>query len=398
MHLFGIPAEFFIFGLTLVGIALLHGRTLSVAVAGLTATVTYKLLVLGMAGGASWMATHISHEWPILANLLLLLVGFSVLANQFEQSAIPDAIAQHLPDNWTGGLVLLAIVFCLSIFLDNIAAAMIGGVIARHVYQGRVSIGYMSGIVAASNSGGAGSVLGDTTTTMMWITGISPLAVMGAFIAAFAAFAVFGPLAALQQHRFSPIAKESLVSERRIDWARGVIVLILLMTILGVNLVGNSFFSQTLDAAPLLGMGLCTAILLTALWCHPHWSVVPSAVKGAVFLVVLVATASMMPVERLPPASWQTVFSLGFLSAVFDNIPLTALALKQGGYDWAALAFAVGFGGSMMWFGSSAGVAMSNLYPEVRSVVAWVRHGWYVPIAYVVGFFALLWILIWQRS
>jgi Na+/H+ antiporter NhaD/arsenite permease-like protein len=76
----------------------------------------------------------------------------------------------------------------------------------------------------------------------------------------------------------------------------------------------------------------------------------------------------MMPVEKLPAASWQTAFGLGFLSAVFDNIPLTALALKQGGYDWGMLAYAVGFGGSMLWFGSSAGVAISNMYPEARSV------------------------------
>src|SRR5437763_4155599 len=32
------------------------------------------------------------------------------------------------------------------------------------------------------------------------------------------------------------------------------------------------------------------------------------------------------------------------LSSVFDNIPLTALALEQGHYDWGALAYAVGFG------------------------------------------------------
>jgi len=60
-------------------------------------------------------------------------------------------------------------------------------------------------------------------------------------------------------------------------------------------------------------------------------------------------------------------FALGFVSAVFDNIPLTELAIKQGGYDWGFLAFAVGYGGSMIWFGSSAGVALSNIYPESRS-------------------------------
>jgi len=97
----------------------------------------------------------------------------------------------------------------------------------------------------------------------------------------------------------------------------------------------------------------------------------------------------MMPVEQLPPASAMAALTLGFVSAVFDNIPLTALALKQGGYDWGFLAYAVGFGGSMIWFGSSAGVALSNMYPEAKSVLNWLRHGWHVALAYVVGFAVL---------
>jgi hypothetical protein len=44
----------------------------------------------------------------------------------------------------------------------------------------------------------------------------------------------------------------------------------------------------------------------------------------------------------------------------------------------------------MVWFGSSAGVALANLYPEARSVVTWVRQGWFVVVAYVVGFAVLL--------
>jgi Na+/H+ antiporter NhaD/arsenite permease-like protein len=113
-------------------------------------------------------------------------------------------------------------------------------------------------------------------------------------------------------------------------------------------------------------------------------------VRGAVFLLSLVLCASMMPVEHLPAASWLTAFGLGFTSAVFDNIPLTALAIKQGGYDWGFLAYAVGFGGSMLWFGSSAGVALSNMYPEARAVGPWLRHGWHVVLAYVVGYFVML--------
>jgi Na+/H+ antiporter NhaD/arsenite permease-like protein len=101
-------------------------------------------------------------------------------------------------------------------------------------------------------------------------------------------------------------------------------------------------------------------------------------------------------VEELPRASWQTALGLGFLSSVFDNIPLTALAIKQGGYDWGYLAFSVGFGGSMIWFGSSAGVALSNMYPEAKSVGSWVKNGWHVALAYVFGFFVMLAILGWK--
>ncbi len=106
----------------------------------------------------------------------------------------------------------------------------------------------------------------------------------------------------------------------------------------------------------------------------------------------------MMPVEKLPAASWHTSLGLGFVSAVFDNIPLTALALKQGGYDWGYLAYGVGFGGSMIWFGSSAGVALSNMYPEAKSVGRWLYHGWHVTLAYVVGFFVLLFVLGWHPN
>jgi hypothetical protein len=80
--------------------------------------------------------------------------------------------------------VLLVIIWVLSGFLDNIAAALIGGTVAASVFKRKVHIGYLAAIVAASNAGGAGSVVGDTTTTMMWMDGVSPLDVVEAYVAA----------------------------------------------------------------------------------------------------------------------------------------------------------------------------------------------------------------------
>ena len=247
---------------------------------------------------------------------------------------------------------------------------------AHTLFNKKVHIGYIAALVAASNAGGSGSVVGDTTTTMMWIHGIPPTAVFHAYIAAGLALVVFGIPAALQQHKYSPILKDASPNAR-IDWTRVGIVAFILVSAISTNVFINVKYTEHADSFPFIGVAVCLAILVAPLR-EPEWSLLPDAFKGACFLLSLVLAATMMPVEKLPAASWQTAFGLGFVSAVFDNIPLTALALAQGGYDWGMLAYAVGFGGSMIWFGSSAGVAISNMYPEARSVGR-IAHGWHAP-------------------
>lgn len=393
----GIPLDFLLFAVTLLGVALLHNHTLQVALGGLAVIVASKLILTGFktGQGLAGLALHIEHEWVTLANLFALLMGFALLSRHFEESKGPELMPALLPDDWKGALALLAIVFAVSGFLDNIAAALIGGTVARAVFRGRVHIGYLAAIVAASNAGGAGSVVGDTTTTMMWIDGVSPVLVAEAYLAAAVALLVLGIPAALQQHAYQPIQKD-IVPGLVVDWTRIAIVALILVSAVMANVGANLFYPDLLDQIPVIGLAVWIAILAAAPWRRPDWSVLPDTFKGTVFLLSLVLAASLMPVEELPAASWQTALGLGFVSAVFDNIPLTALALNQGGYDWGFLAFAVGFGGSMIWFGSSAGVALSNMYPEAKSVGGWLRAGWYVPLAYVTGFFVMLWVLGWH--
>ena len=388
--LFGAPVEFFLFGLLLLGVAVMHKRALAISVTGLAVIIVYEALVSAFPTGvgADAFLRHVEHEWVTISNLLLLLVGFEVLSNQFEHSNIPDHLPGLLPDDWTGGLALLGIVFVMSGFLDNIAAAILGGVMARHVYEGRVGVGFLAAIVASANAGGAGSVIGDTTTTIMWLNGISPLTVLPAYLPAIAAFAIFAPLGALAQHRFQPILAHDQPGHA-LQWRRVWIVIAILASAVTANILAN-LLSDGEESAPWMGLALWAAILVTSRFAKPDWSVMRPAAKGAMFLGALVAAASLMPVKGLPDPSWQSAFGLGLLSSIFDNIPLTVLALKQGGYDWALLAYAVGFGGSMVWFGSSAGVALTVEYPQGRSIVRWLKEGWFVPIAYVVGFFVLL--------
>jgi Na+/H+ antiporter NhaD/arsenite permease-like protein len=371
--------EFLIFALTLVGVALLHKYPMAVSLTGLTVLLIYKL------GFTQFdLTSHLIHEWEVILNLFGLLLGFAILARHFEESKVPAILPNYLPDDWKGGFILLVLIFIMSSFLDNIAAAMIGGTIALSVFKRKVHIGYLAAIVAASNAGGAGSIVGDTTTTMMWIDGVNGLHVLPAYVGSVLALLIFGVISSLQQDKFNRIVKDA-PQGIKIDWSRILIVFIIL--------AGAILTNVFLDFPAL---GVWVAILIGALFIKTDWHEAKNAIPGSIFLIALVLSASMMPVEELPKAQWQSTFVLGFVSAVFDNIPLTKLALTQGGYDWGMLAYAVGFGGSMIWFGSSAGVALSNIYPEAKSVGKWIKSGWHVTFAYVIGFFFFLWVMGWN--
>jgi len=373
------PIEFLFFGLTLLGIALFHHQTLWIALGGMLIIVAYKLLFTDFD-----LVHHLAHEHNTLLNLLGLLTGFSLLAAHFEHSKLPLLLPDILPDDWKGGFVLIVLTAILSSFLDNIAAAMITGAIAMIVFQNRLHIGFLAAIVAASNAGGSGSVVGDTTTTMMWIEGVPASHVVKAFVGALPAVLICGYFGAKQQDKFQRILKDA-PGDIKINYRK----LLVVAMILAGAILTNVFFE-------LPALGVWIAIGLGALITDTPWKELPPALKGSAFLLALVFSASMMPVDSLPPASWESAFSLGFISAVFDNIPLTKLALEQGGYDWGILAFTVGFGGSMIWFGSSAGVALTTRFPEGRSVVQWLKHGWHVIVAYVISFFIMLALTGWK--
>jgi Na+/H+ antiporter NhaD/arsenite permease-like protein len=396
-HDLSVLLDFLLFGATLAGVAIFHRHTLAAALIGLGVITLKKLLGTGFneGPGLAGLYAHYAHEWVLIANLFLLLVGFALLARHFEASRVPDWMPAALPEHWTGGFVLLALVFVVSSFLDNIAAALIGATVARHVFKGGVRIGYLAAIVAAANAGGAGSVIGDTTTTMLWIAGVNPLQVLHAYVAAAGALLISGIPASLAQQKYAPIVKQP-PSGLRISFPHVAVVAIVLASAIAANVGAHLLDAHILDEIPLIGLAVAAAILLTAPIARPDWTILPHAARGALFLIALVSAASMMPVKSLPVPGWETTLGLGFLSAVFDNIPLTALAIKQGDYDWGFVAYAVGFGGSMIWFGSSAGVAAAGLMPEARSTVRWLKEGWPVALAYVAGFFLMLALLGWN--
>ena len=253
----GIPIDFILFGLTLLGVALFHHYTLYVALTGLFTISLYKIMFTGFktgAGLAGFMGL-LGHEWVTVANLFCLLTGFALLARHFEKSHVPVILPKYLPDDWKGAFVMLVMVFVISSFLDNIAAALIGGAMAHQLFKGRVHIGYLAAIVAASNAGGSGSVVGDTTTTMMWIDGISPGQVFDAYVAAGVALLIIGYFGAKQQHAYSPIIKH-VHGHTKIDWGRIFIVATMLLFAVATNITINIKFPELAEHFPFIGVAV----------------------------------------------------------------------------------------------------------------------------------------------
>ena len=346
--IYGIRYEMIIFGLILVGVAIFYNKTMQVALIGLLALCFYKYEFLTDFSVINRLFGHmgpdgewIKGSWNTYLNLILMLPGFSILANIFEESKFPSILPRYLPKGTLGAMVMLGFVFVLSTFLDNIAAAMIGCSMAAALYKGKVHIGYVAAICAASNAGGAGSVVGDTTTTLIWIYG------------------------GREQHRYT---QDIFVPEGGVTVDKKRIVLV------GCILLAAILFNYFLEFPAL---GIWIVILLGSLFVKIKFRVGLTAMNSTIFLVALVFCAELVPIDSVPDASILSTLAIGFVSAVFNNIPLTQLCLIKGGYDWALISYAVGFGGSMIWFGSSAGVAVCDMFPKARSFMNWLLQ--FVP-------------------
>ena len=106
MNIFGAPMDFILFALMLAGAAVFHHHTLRVSLIGRAAIVCYKLAFTGFNTGAGLpgLFAHLGHEWVVLANLLLLLMGFALLSDHFESSHLPALLPKFLPHDCKAAL------------------------------------------------------------------------------------------------------------------------------------------------------------------------------------------------------------------------------------------------------------------------------------------------------
>ena len=112
------------------------------------------------------------------------------------------------------------------------------------------------------------------------------------------------------------------------------------------------------------------------------------ALKEARLLEGLAQLYDVMP-------AMQANYLIGLLSALVDNVPLTAAVLKadvgMNDAEWLALTYAAGVGGSLLIIGSAAGVIALSKVREV-TFMSYLRFFPALLLAYSVGYVGAYWL------
>ncbi|MDG1723792.1 MAG: sodium:proton antiporter NhaD [Flavobacteriaceae bacterium] len=286
--------------------------------------------------------------------------------------------------------------FILSAIIDNLTATIVLITILQKVIQDRNTRLWFAGlIIVAANAGGAWSPIGDVTTTMLWIGNkvSTPELIKYLFIPSVVCMVVPTLIASRYKAFRGTIDNKDVRETKKSPFGSR-------MLYLGLgSILFVPFFKQITHLPPYVGMMLSLAVVaaFAELYSTAKFSLsnidetaddhaIHSPVHAALtkielpsilfFLGILMAVGALESLgllfnfagdltQAIP--NMDIVVSLfGTISAVIDNVPLVAASMgmfSQGPDDpiWHAIAFAAGTGGSMLVFGSAAGVVAMGM-------------------------------------
>jgi Na+/H+ antiporter NhaD/arsenite permease-like protein len=290
-------------------------------------------------------------------------------------------------------ILITALAFILSGIIDNLTTTIVMVQIARRFFKGKNLLVAAGAIVVAANAGGAFSPVGDVTTIMIWLAGkfTALEIILWGFLPSLAIYLVSTFFFARQIEGDTtderPTTYEEVVLARSEKIVIGAAFASFTLpplahliglppfmgVLLGVGIVGLivGWFANTLphheshlamDIEKLLGKVDITSLLF--------FIGILFAVGALGFLGVLDQISNALFGDN--PADSRLIFGsviLGAVSAIFDNIPLTAAAIDilhtTDFRIWVLLAICVGTGGSMLVIGSAAGVVAMGMVKEL---------------------------------
>jgi Na+/H+ antiporter NhaD/arsenite permease-like protein len=351
-----------------------------------------------------------------IAAILFFLLGAMTIVELIDAHDGFVIITERIKTTDTRKLLWLIafITFFLSSLLDNLTTTIVMVSMLRKLINDRDQRLFFAGIIIiAANAGGAWSPIGDVTTTMLWIGNqITSLSIIKQlFIPSLVCLLVPMLYVSLKLKGNIVTPEKENISLTTTDFERKI-VLIFGLGILVLVPVFKTITHLPPFMAILMGLGLMwifTELIhkdknsedkdfLTVTYALRKIDT-PSILF---FLGILLSIAALQASGILNNAAvWLThtiknesilVLSIGFLSAIVDNVPLVAavqgmFSLEQYPTDhafWEFLAYTTGTGGSILIIGSAAGVAAMGLE---RIDFFWYlkRISWLALLGYLAG-------------
>jgi len=339
---------------------------------------------------------HLLHDtgaeiFSIIAFLLAAMAIVEILAHYRFFDLIRMKLAKLNLDDKKQFIVMGVITFFLSAILDNLTVTIVMVQIARQFFVKKNLLIAVAGIVILANAGGAWSPIGDVTTIMLWLA--NKFTVMEIITHTFVPSAILGTVAGGLLVRQMTNSKMDAIIDKAIKLSRGEKTVI--TTALGSFTL--PLIMNIIGLPPYLGLLLGLGIV----WCIIEYAKFHSKTKTHLnanidnllqktdisslkfFIGILLAVAALNAFGILESVS---VFLfgaaqdpirltagttiMGLLSAIVDNVPLTALSIdlikSTEPAVWTFLAFAVGTGGSALIIGSVSGVVAMGMVKELN--------------------------------
>lgn len=335
-----------------------------------------------------------------IATLWLFLMAAMTFVAYLSSKGLIDGLVNRLLPSTMSERSLMIITglfaFTFSSMADNVTCTLvcITVLLSLNLPKDKL-LRYVVLVVFSTNAGGAALITGDVTTLMIFLAGkVAIPSLLLLVLPAMVAVMVLAWMLSLSLHDELTFVKQ----EAR--YSRGDLLIggLFFLTILG-TIGGNVAFGIPPVLSFLFGLSLMFMVVQFMNRDEPILDYVRRIEFDTLlfFLGVLLLVGMLKELGVLAyfPELYQYMpamaanFVVGLLSALFDNVPLTAALLKSGISmdlrEWLTLTYAVGVGGSLLAIGSAAGVvAMSKV--EALSFVAYLRYSGYLLVAYSVGF------------
>lgn len=333
---------------------------------------------------------------------MFLMAAMTFVAYLGNKGVIDGVVSRILPQQMSERRLMLytgAFAFVLSSLADNITSTLICmSILLSLNLERRKLLRYVVLVIFSVNAGGSALITGDVTTLMIFLA--NKVEIMDLFLL-WVPSAISVCVLALLLAR--PLTGDVALAPR--EGKLGGTDLFIGLLFVG-TILSTLAFNILFEIPPLLTFLFGLSLMFLLVQFLNKDEEILDYVRRIEFDTLLFFLGVLLLVGMLKelgvldyfphlyeylPVLWAN-YVVGILSALFDNVPLTAALLKSGvemsKAEWLTLTYAVGVGGSLLIIGSAAGVvAMSKV--AALTFASYLRYFFALLVAYSCGFAAV---------